>query len=153
MTIGVPTDEAGHREAVVLFLSKRERDVILLGLPSEKLASVVGLNSVFEHVQALVYTTREPIDKGVWPVLRVLDVDESLIELSHRQDVTGAWRGDERLEHTGAPESLPFPQLAVAGEGVVRNVARQLHEGNPSKFTTKVIKNTARLYGYLQARS
>ena len=84
VTVQIPVEGESGCEAIVLFVSKRERNVILLGIPSDALESPVELASVIKNIRALVYASRASIDDGTWPITRLLDMGTHTNELSFR---------------------------------------------------------------------
>lgn len=124
--VAIPLTEQLFFFAVVLFASKKWKDVILLGIADKSYKDLsIDLDSIPLNLRSMIYTSSAPIESEEWKVVRQENnlVSESL---SKRIDGTSVWVGDKRLRTATDFDRQSLPVMRVAGPNIVQEYARYL---------------------------
>ncbi len=141
--LGIDLDDGSIEPGVVLYLSKSDPGLMLLGLPLGPLSEPLQ-----DCLKMLIYTDRDLVDKETWSVTGRCSA-AGLERISARIDGDEVWLGDKFIRLATPEDRSSIPQLMVSGCGAVRRLALKTKNGNPPKLAQKILRATERLLNEL----
>lgn len=134
--VGVPIGEDLNAICVVLWQSRRTRNLITLGISSLRFPPG-EYPAKIHSIESLIDTGANIIRSGYWHLGPEIFLDIPL-EISLRTDVGKTWCNDEPLRPCSGDDYSLIPPLQLAGMGVVEEYIRYLDRGaNGSKYCLK----------------
>jgi hypothetical protein len=113
----------------VLYVSKRYRDVILLGIYRKAVSEESMPTSLPDVMPALVYTSQVAVQQRRWVVVGHEPLKENQQGLAKRIVGGEVWLEDEELRPATSEDARSLPRMLVLGAGLVEKRAEQLTEG------------------------
>ena len=139
--VAIPTLN-GEQHALVLFLSRHFKKVMLLGVVEAADHRFGSIDEVASAVSLLIYTSRESVDAGRWRVVGHTPVPGSA-EFSERIVANTVWRQDLKLRPAPKTEARGIPTMRIAGEGAVEKMLGQFRgEGAVSPVAAQILSES-----------
>lgn len=115
--------------AKVLYLSKRYKKVILLGIYKMAIATKRMPSTLPEDFAHLVYTSQEMISEGDWFLVGNEPLRSTQHGLAKRIVAGDVWLDDEYLGAASERDLQVLPKMAVLGAGLVDDLAEAISQG------------------------
>lgn len=147
------SDDAAR--AVVLFVSKHFKDVMLIGAPAptDRNKGPFSLPELCDVIRVLVYTSQLSVSAGRWEVVGAIEVEAAEF-FSERIVGENVWISDDVARKATSEERGTLPLMSVAGEGAVEKLLRQvLLDEERSRMTKLVAGRSTALLSRLRGRS
>jgi hypothetical protein len=110
----------GFVQAKILFLSKRDKDVMLLGIYTYSLDMKQYAVPVVGDFAATYYASKQAILKGKWSSTGIIEpLSETEHQLSKRVDAGNLWLENQYLGPATHEDERTFPQMDVYGSALL----------------------------------
>ena len=113
--VAIPISDRGFALAQVLWLSRRFRNVALIGVFPGLRASASALPEPDRPFASLLYTGSQPISRGIWPVVGLLPLQAGDGPLSLRRVAAHVYLADEAVRVATPEDESQLPEMDVLG--------------------------------------
>ncbi|PHI31737.1 hypothetical protein [Budvicia aquatica] len=136
--IMIPIAKVGIVPAQVLFVSKKYKNVIQMGVYQTCLTSSNDEFNYSDSFCELIYTSQEMIKKGDWILIGNHLVAEQYKDSSLRNVAGSLYINDDFIRRLAPDEYSKYPKMLVSGRGAVENRIRKnfpenILDGNPER--------------------
>lgn len=151
--ISIPLPDGGSCNAVVLFVSRYFRNVMLIGLFADGYRDSSGYTTgdLCDSIKVLVYTSQVMVKKGKWPIVGEIALP-SIASFTERIDGQSVWVEDQRVRTATREDKATIPIMGVDGQGAVELLAEEIASRCDYSQSTQIdIKRTCLLIDKIRA--
>jgi len=121
----IPLEGGGFGVGKILFLSKRFRNVILLGI-YDQFARDISMPTLLGEMPLKLYTGQQAIKEGYWFLVGKEPLQDSQLGLSKRIVAGDVWIGDDKIGPASKDDLEKLPKMLCFGSELVKRKVRQL---------------------------
>lgn len=128
--VAIPTGDGRYVAGKLLFLSKRYRNVALIGLsPREVRVDDPAPGLLEVDLEMLLYGSKAAVASGRWPILGSSPLSDWERAQSLRRVAGGVWLADDYVREATPADLEELPEMRVKGDLLVEKAAQAVLDG------------------------